>query len=138
MARLLGLGNIGRVVTKHNSFKAEVDTYYLGKRYKISGPSRGQDEQQAQNDLALIRASAGGSESRLEGLQAMKSEAQRLQDIGKGFRTFDGGIEEGSAYSNRARIQYWEDSTPHAVRGPVRSLIFWESAAPLGPCFFKA
>jgi hypothetical protein len=32
MARLLGLEIIGRVVTKHNSFKAEVDTFYLGER----------------------------------------------------------------------------------------------------------
>ena len=57
MARLLGLEIIGRIVAKHNSYKAEVDTYYLGERYKISWPSRGQDEQQAQNDFALIRVS---------------------------------------------------------------------------------
>ena len=79
MARLLALENVRRVVSKHKSFKAEIDTFYLGERYKFSGPPRGQNEQHAQHDLALIRAFAVGS--------------------------------------------------------AARSLIFWESAASLGPSF---
>ena len=42
MARLLALENVGRVDSKHNSFKAEIDTFYLGERYKFSGTPRGQ------------------------------------------------------------------------------------------------
>jgi hypothetical protein len=121
MARLLGLENIGRAVSKHNSFKAEIDTFYLGERHKISGPPRGQNEQHAQHDLALIRASALGSAARLEGLQAMRMESLRLQEEAKATRKPQGCIEEGAAYSTRACIQYWDEVGKHAVRGPSRT-----------------
>ena len=141
--------NSGKVANRHNIFRAEIDTKLQSTRYYIAGPSRRQHEQQAQDDLARIRLSAVGSVTRHEALQAMKMESQSLQMEAKATRDPQGCIKEGAAYSSRACIQYWDDLGKHTVRGPSRagrrraeadlsSLVFWESAASLGPNFLKA
>ena len=126
MTRACDWGKLGRVVSKHNQSTAEADTTDLGKRYKITGPPRGHDEQQALDDLLRIRASTDGASTRLEGLQAMRAQAKRLHDEAKASRTsgprnFEGGIEGGAAYSDLACIQYWDELGKHTVRGPSRT-----------------
>ena len=78
---------LGRVVTKHGSFKAEIDTKDEGERHYITGPPRGDDEQRASDDLLRIRASADCASTRFDGLQAMRITAKRLNDEAKMSRT---------------------------------------------------
>ena len=79
---------VGRVTKNHDNYKAEVDTYCLGERYKFTGPPRGSDEHKAYDDLLRIRASAEQALTRPEGLELMKSMA-RLQAPGQlGGSTF--------------------------------------------------
>lgn len=113
--------SLGRIVNRRSCFKAEIDTKHQGLRYYISGPSRGPNEQAALDDLACIRTSAAVSATQLEALQAMKSESQRLLKEAKATRNLQGSVEEGSAYSFRACIQYWDELGKHAVRGPTRT-----------------
>lgn len=113
--------NLGKIVCRHSCFRAETDTKHQGARHYIAGPSRGPNEQAAHDDLARIRASVAGSATQLEALQKMKSESQRLQMEAKATRKLQGSIEEGSAYSFRACIQYWDEFGKHAVRGPART-----------------
>ena len=64
------MSNLGVVTQKDNQFVAKIATYDLGKRYQFAGPLRGEDEQQAYQDLYYIRAAAEGAPSRVEGLCA--------------------------------------------------------------------
>ena len=103
-----------RVVTKHGSFKAKLDTKYEGGRHYITCTTRGDDEQRASDDLLRIRAYADGASTRFGGLQAMRITPKFLHDGAKtswthGLRSFQGGIEEGSTYSNRARNRYRDE-----------------------------
>ena len=83
MAGQSNWAKIGRVAKNHNTYRAEVDTYCLGERYKITGPSRGSDEHKAFDDLLRIRASAEKASTRAEGLESMKSVARELRDANK-------------------------------------------------------
>ena len=80
MAGQSNWAKIGRVAKSHNTYRAEVDTYCLGERYKITGPPRGSDEHKAYDDLLRIRASAEQALTRPEGLELMKSMARELRD----------------------------------------------------------
>ena len=117
---------VGRVTKNHDNYKAEVDTYCLGERYKFTGPPRGSDEHKAFDDLLRIRASAEKASTRAEGLESMRSVAQELRDAAKVAqfnqpRKLEGGIEARSSYSYRARIQYWDPHGYHVIVGPIRT-----------------
>ena len=74
---------LGKVLTKKQKFQAVIDTDYQGTRYHFTGPPRGDDEQQAHQDLVYIRAAAEGSPTRVQGLQAMQTVAKLLRDEAK-------------------------------------------------------
>ena len=117
MANQGALSSLGNVVRAHKGFRAEVNTRYHEERFKITGPSRDND-QQAHDDLRCIRASAEAASSRLDGLGAMRTAAYELRNRP---REFQGGIEEGLAHSYRARIQCKADAiSTMAIRGPTR------------------
>ena len=126
MAGQTNWAKIGRVAKSHNTYRAEVDTYCLGERYKFTGPPRGSDEHKAYDDLLRIRASAEKASTRAEGLESMRSVAQELRDAAKVAqfnqpRKLEGGIEARSSYSYRARIQYWDPHGYHVIVGPIRT-----------------
>ena len=73
MADASGWSRLGKLVTKHQKVQAIIDTDYMGTRYKFTGPPRGDDEQQAEQDLCYIRAAAEGAQDRVEGLHAMQT-----------------------------------------------------------------
>ena len=52
------MSELGFVTQKDSQFVAKVNTKVLGKQYQFFGPQRGQDEQQAYQDLCYIRAAA--------------------------------------------------------------------------------
>ena len=117
---------VGRVTQNHDNYKAEVDTYCLGERYKVTGPPRGSDEHKAYDDLLRIRASAEQALTRPEGLELMKSMARELRDAATAAqpnqpRKVEGGIETRPPYSFRARIQYWDPHGYHVIIGPIRT-----------------
>ena len=98
MAGQTNWAKIGRVAKSHNTYRAEVDTYCLGERYKFTGPPRGSDEHKAYDDLLRIRASAEQALTRPEGLELMKSMARELRDAATAAqpnqpRKVEGGIE---------------------------------------------
>ena len=126
MASQSNWAKVGRVTKKHDNYKAEVDTYCLGERYKITGPPRGSDENKALDDLLRIRASAEKASTRAEGLESMRSVAQELRDAAKVAqsnqpRKVEGGIEARPPYSYRARIQYRDTHGYHVIIGPIRT-----------------
>ena len=61
MADASKLSRLGKVSTKHNKLQAVIDTDDVGVRYYFTGPSRGDDEQQAHRDLCYIRAALTGT-----------------------------------------------------------------------------
>ena len=86
-----------------------------------------ESEQHAYEDLRRIRASSEAASNRREGLIAMRSTAERLRAEARITqsnqpRELKGGIEEGPAYSHRARIQYKENfASVMVIRGPPRT-----------------
>ena len=62
------MSQLGVVTKKGNQFVAMIATYDLDTRYRFAGPLRGDDEQQAGQDLCYIRAAAEGAPTRVEGL----------------------------------------------------------------------
>ena len=62
MADVSSWSRLGKLVTKHQKVQAIIDTDYMGTRYKFTGPPRGDDEQQAEQDLCYIRAAAEGAQ----------------------------------------------------------------------------
>ena len=77
------MSQLGVVTKKNNQFVAKIATYDLDTRYEFTGPLRGDDEQQAYQDLCYIRADAEGSPTRVQGLQAMQTAAKLLRDEAK-------------------------------------------------------
>ena len=75
MADVPSFSRLGKLATKHQKVQAIIDTDYMGTRYKFTGPPRGDDEQQAEQDLCYIRAAAEGAQTRVEGLHAMQTAA---------------------------------------------------------------
>ena len=110
---------IGKVIIKHSHSQAKVDTDYMGMRYKFSGPPRGDDEQQAHQDLVYIRAAAEGSPTRVQGLQAMQTAAKLLRDEAKALAR--GGVGQDAAGSYYARFRYIDAGiTEKRILGPPR------------------
>ena len=72
------MSQLGVVTKKDNQFVAMIATYDLDTRYQFAGPLRGDDEQQADQDLCYIRAAAEGAPTRVEGLRAMQTAAKLL------------------------------------------------------------
>ena len=68
---------LGNVYTHKGKFLAKIDARESGERFYMEGPRR-QDKQQAAQDLAEIRAAAGGAAA-----QRFDAAAQRLRDEGK-------------------------------------------------------
>ena len=127
MANQRSLAGLGNVVRADKGFKAKVETWHEGEKHKFSGPLRQNEEseQHAYEDLRRIRAAAEAANNRREGLIAMRSTAEELRAEARTAqieqpREFQGGIEEGVAYSYRARMRYKKDScsTVVVVRGP--------------------
>ena len=86
------MSSLGGVCKRKGEFLAKVDTVDAGTRYYIVGPPRGDDEQQAYQDLCYIRAAAEGAPSRVEGLCAMQTAAKLLRDEAKALaRTYRAG-----------------------------------------------
>ena len=69
------MAQLGVVCERNGQYVAKIETLDLGTRYKFTGPPRGDDEQQASQDLCYIRAAAEGTPTRVGGLQAMQSAA---------------------------------------------------------------
>ena len=86
---------LGKLVTKHNKVQATIDTDYMGTRYYFAGPPRGDDEQQAEQDLCYIRAAAEGASTREQGLRAMQTAAKLLRDEAKALAR--GGFAQDAA-----------------------------------------
>ena len=63
------MSELGFVTQKDSQFVAKINTKDLGKQYRFTGPPRGEDEQQAYQDLYYIRAAAEGVPTRVH-LQA--------------------------------------------------------------------
>ena len=80
MADASNLSRVGKLATKHNKLQAVIDTDDVGTRYYFTGPPRGDDEQQAYQDLCYIRAAAEDAPTRVQGLHAMQSAAKLLRD----------------------------------------------------------
>ena len=111
--------SLGGVCQRKGQRLAKVDTFDAGTRYYIVGPPRGDDEQQASQDLCYIRAAAEGAPSRLEGLHAMQTAAKLLRDEAKALAR--GGIWQDSAESYYARYQYVDAGiTKKNILGPPR------------------
>ena len=47
---------LAKLVTKRNKVQAIIDTAYMSTRFYFTGPPRGNDEQQAEQDLCYIQA----------------------------------------------------------------------------------
>ena len=77
------MSSLGGVCKRKGEFLAKVDTVDAGTRYYIVGPPRGDDEQQAYQDLCYIRAAAEGLPTRVQGLHAMQIAAKLLRDEAK-------------------------------------------------------
>ena len=114
-AKTLPSGSIENV---DGRFIAKIDTHDSGTRIKMEGPLR-DDEQEAAQDLAYIRAAADGEATRLAGLQAMKLAAKLLRDAAKAAHC--GGIEEVGAQTYHARMEYLDKSVKHKIIGPRRA-----------------
>ena len=83
------------------------------------GPPRGDDEQQAYQDLCYIRAAAEGSPTRVQGLHAMQTAAKLLRDEAKALAR--GGIKQDAAGCYYARFQYVDAGiTKKDILGPLR------------------
>ena len=54
------MSELGFVTQKDNQFVAKINTKDLGTQYQFTGPLRGDDEEQAVQDLCCIRAAAEG------------------------------------------------------------------------------
>ena len=128
MANNHSLAGLGSVVKADKGFKAKIETRDDGEKCKFSGPLRQneQSEQRAYEDLRRIRTSSEEAPSRREGLSAMRSTAERLRAEARNThmsqpRELKGYIQEGPAYSYRARIQYKEGTSTVDIRGPPRT-----------------
>ena len=62
MADVSSWSRLGKLATKHQKVQAIIDTDYMGTRYKFTGPPRGHDEQQAEQDLCSYRPQANGGD----------------------------------------------------------------------------
>ena len=113
------MSELGVVTQKDNQFVAKIATYDLGQRYQFAGPLRGDDEQQAHQDLSYIRAAAEGAPTRAQGLHAMQTAAKLLRDEAKALAR--GGIKQDAAGSWFARFQYVDAGiTNKEIVGPPR------------------
>ena len=111
--------SLGGVCQRKGQFLAKVDTFDAGTRYYIVGPPRGDDEQQAYQDLCYIRAVAEDSPTRVQGLQAMQTAAKLLRDEAKALAR--GGIWQDSAENYYARYRYADAGiTKKKILGPPR------------------
>ena len=91
----------------------------MGKQYRFIGPLRGEDEQQASQDVYYIRAAAEGSLSHVDGLCAMQVAAKLLRDEAKALAR--GGIKQDAAGRWFARFQYVDCGiTNKEIGGPPR------------------
>ena len=118
MADASNLSRLGKVSTKHNKLRAVIDTDDVGVRYYFTGPPRGDDEQQAEQDLCYIRAAAAGAQTRVEGLHAMQTAAKLLRDEAKALAR--GGVMQ-DAGSYHARFRYIDAGiTEKKILGPPR------------------
>ena len=67
---------LAKLVTKHNKVQAIIDTAYMSTRFYFTGPPRGDDEQQAEQDLCYIRVAAEGASTREQGLLVERSRSE--------------------------------------------------------------
>ena len=123
--------DLGNVVNKEGSFRAQLTTRDMGGAMQISGPRRGGDKKQAFGDLLAIRSAAADHTTRMGALQAMKREADRLKEEAVTEREADrlkeeaavaelGGIEPVPK-GYRARVQYTDSAGARMVmKGPRR------------------
>ena len=98
------MAQLGVVIRRTGHYVAKIDTLAAGTRYYMLGPPRGDDEQQAYQDLCYIRAAAEGAPSRVEGLCAMQTAAKLLRDEAKALAR--GGIKQdaiGTSSSEQRR-----------------------------------
>ena len=70
------MAQLGGVVRIKGKFVAKIDTLDDGERYAMIGPPRGDDEQQAFQDLCYIRSAAEGVPTHAGKLQAMQQAAK--------------------------------------------------------------
>ena len=113
------MAQLGVVCTRNGKHVAKIATYELGTRYKFTGPPRGDDEQQAYQDLFYIRAAAEGAPTRVQGLHDMQTAAKLLRDEAKALAR--GGIAQDAAGSYYARFQYADAGiTKKRILGPLR------------------
>ena len=111
--------SLGGVCQRKGQLLAKVDTFDAGTRYYIVGPPRGDDEQQAYQDLCYIRAAAEGASTHVQGLHAMQAAAKLLRDEAKALAR--GGIKQDAAGSWFARFQYVDAGiTKKYILGPPR------------------
>ena len=112
------MSELGFVTQKDSQFVAKVNTKVLGKQYQFVGPLRGQDEQQAYQDLCYIRAAAEGALTRVQGLRDMQTAAKLLRDEAKALAR--GGVKQDAA-NWFARFQYVDCGiTKKEIVGPPR------------------
>ena len=111
------MAHLGDVYTSEGKYFAKIDRTEAGIRFKMRGPRR-EDQQQAAQDLADIRAAASGEASRLEELRAMKLATERLQEEAKA--AIRGGTPAVDSNCFVARIKYVEDSIQKSFAGPPR------------------
>ena len=77
------LSELGSTYSVNGEFRAHLNFLdQTGYQKNILGPSR-TTEEQAQKDLEQIRKAAEKAETREEGLEMMRSEAQKLKDSAK-------------------------------------------------------
>ena len=75
---VLAMSELGLVTQRGNQFVAKINTKDLGKQYRFTGPLRGEDEQQAYQDLYSYRpqANGGGHPVRLKNSKILPQGAQ--------------------------------------------------------------
>ena len=117
--------NLGKIKQTQRGYHAAIKTHCDGEQYKLLGPSR-VNEEHARDDLRRIRTSSEATSTRREGLSAMRATAERLRAEARNTqmsqpRELKGYIQEGPAYSYRARIQYKEGTSTVDIRGPPRT-----------------
>ena len=113
------MSELGIVTQRDNEFVATIATYDLGQRYRFAGPLRGDDEQQAYQDLYYIRAAAEGAPTRVQALRAMQTAAKLLRDEAKALAR--GGVAQDAAGCWLARFQYIDAGiTKKNILGPAR------------------
>ena len=108
--------NLGKVINRQGSFRAEAFARDLGSAKHIQGPRRG-SQKRALEDLSIIHAAAAEHTTRMGALQAMQQAAARLKV--SAVAEAGGVVAVDGEY--RARIQYADNAgLPKEIKAPRR------------------